>query len=166
MAAAELSKTAVGELFEQLGMTPEVTALGELEHHRGDGLDLFVGDMFDLSSDRLGVVDAVYDRAAIVALPPAMRARYAVHLMELTARAPQLVVAYDYDQSLAEGPPFSVPGEELERHYGHAYGVERIGGAGVPSEKRGADARENVWLLSPVDSPNSDSPNSDSPTGD
>ena len=37
---------------------------------------VFVGDFFDLTNSLLGAVDAIYDRAALVALPPDMRQAY------------------------------------------------------------------------------------------
>jgi thiopurine S-methyltransferase len=77
----------------------------------------FVGDIFDLSRATLGPVDAIYDRAALVALPETMRNRYAAHLMEITDHAPQLLICFDYDQSLQPGPPFSISDEEVGRHY-------------------------------------------------
>ena len=108
VAGAELSELAIRDLFDDLGIAPQVTGQGELKLYSTAGLDVFVGDIFELKADALGDVDAVYDRAALVALPEAMRARYADHLMALTAGAPQLTVCFDYDQSVMSGPPFCV----------------------------------------------------------
>ena len=53
----------------------------------------------------LGPVDAIYDRAALVALPEDMRSRYAPHLYgNHRSRKPQLLICYEYDQSLEKGP--------------------------------------------------------------
>ncbi|MFG1361496.1 thiopurine S-methyltransferase [Xanthobacter pseudotagetidis] len=151
VAGAELSPLAVAQLFEELGVAPEISAAGPLELHRAPGLDVFVGDIFALSADRLGPVDAVYDRAALVALPPSMRPPYAAHLAALAARAPQLLVCFTYDQTQAEGPPFSVAAEEVEALYGAAYRLERLDNCPVPGGLRGkVPAKENVWLLEPA----------------
>lgn len=80
VAGVELSRKAVEELFVELGVAPVVSACGQLERFSAPGVDVFVGDFFDLSSALLGPVDATYDRAALVALPEGTRGRYAAHL--------------------------------------------------------------------------------------
>jgi thiopurine S-methyltransferase len=145
---AELSKIAIEQLFSQLAVEPEISSVGELEHYRAKNIDLFVGDLFDLSGTMLGPVDAIYDRAALVALPEAMRDRYTAHLTEMTNKAPQLLITFEYDQSAMEGPPFSVSNEEVKRHYGHRYDLTLLTSTDVPGGLKGkCAAKENVWLL-------------------
>ncbi len=147
---AELSKSAIDQLFAELGIEPERSDQGHLEHYRADGLDIFVGDIFELSTSVLGAVDVVYDRAALVALPGEMRERYAAHLVQITAMAPQFLICFDYDQSQMNGPPFSVPGDEVHRCYGHDYDIERMASVDVVGGLKGkCAARENLWLLRP-----------------
>jgi thiopurine S-methyltransferase len=111
-------------------------------------IDIFAGDIFELTPGELGPVDAVYDRAALIALPESSRNRYAAHLMEITGTAPQLLVTLDYDQSLVAGPPFSVERAEIVRHYGTYYALTQLAGADLPGGLKGkAAASENVWLL-------------------
>lgn len=58
--------------------------------------------------------DALYDRASLVALPADVRPRYARHTKHLvTPDAYHLLVTLEYDQSLADGPPFSLPSQEV-----------------------------------------------------
>jgi thiopurine S-methyltransferase len=117
VAGAELSALAVAQLFERLGAVPVVERVGDLQRHSIDGLDIFVGDIFRLDGQMLGAVDAVFDRAALIALPPQMRERYVLHLRALTGNAPQLLVTLEYDQQLVEGPPFSVSADEVRHRY-------------------------------------------------
>lgn len=148
VAGAELSRIAIEQLFTDLGVEPEVMEVGALSRYRAEGIDIFVGDIFQLSGQMLGPVDAVYDRAALVALPAEMRGRYAAHLARITGRVPQLLVCYEYDQSLAAGPPFSVSDEEVGRHYRNIYDLTRLASVEVPGGLKGkCAARENVWLL-------------------
>jgi len=75
----------------------------------------------------LGTVDAAYDRAALVALPPAMREAYAVSMGRLlTAGARALLVAFEYPQELKGGPPFSVDAAEIRRLFEPAFEVEQV----------------------------------------
>jgi thiopurine S-methyltransferase len=139
---------AITQLFADLGVEPQIATSGALTHYRGPDLDIFVGNLFDLSGGALGAVDAVYDRAALVALPAPMRARYTAHLSEITHRAPQLLISYAYDQRVMDGPPFSVPNEEVAHHYGRRYDVRLVASTEVPGGLKGkCAATENVWLL-------------------
>jgi thiopurine S-methyltransferase len=145
---AELSKIAIGQLFAGLGVKPKIKALGKLDHYSVKNLDIFVGDIFDLSRKVLGPVDAIYDRAALVALPPKMRERYTAHLMKMTNKAPQLLLSFVYDQSLMDGPPFSVSDDEVKRHYGKSYHLTLLANKNVQGVLRGiTPATQNVWLL-------------------
>lgn len=70
-----------------------------------------IGDYF---SFRGGGFDALYDRGALVAMPPEQRPRYAAHTDTLLAGgASRLVITLEYDQAVAGGPPYSVPAAEL-----------------------------------------------------
>ena len=150
VAGAELSELAIRQLFEELGVEPEVADLGELKRYSAPGIDIFVGDIFALPPTLLGPVDAVFDRAAFVALPPDMRARYAPHIATLTGTAPQLLICFEYDQSKFDGPPFSISEAEVERCYGERYELVRLAELDAAGGMRGTAATETVWLLKPL----------------
>ena len=147
----ELNEPAVEEAFRTMRVSPHVERLGEHRLYRSDLVEIFVGDFFSLTADILGPVDAVYDRAALVALPPEMRKAYARHLTALTSAAPQFLISYDYDQTQTDGPPFSVPGEEIHRLYRDHYDQELVASAEIsgPLSER-CSGLENVWLLKAI----------------
>lgn len=144
----ELSRLAVEQLFAELGIEPAVSSCGPFERFSGPGVDVFVGDFFELSVALLGAVDAIYDRAALVALPPATRQRYAAHLTAIAARAPQLLICFEYDQDLMKGPPFAIVGEEVARHYHGRYRLTLLDRVEIPGGFKGRiPATESIWLL-------------------
>ncbi len=148
VAGSELSEQAVTQLFAELGKEPSISEVGKFKLFRGEKIDIFVGDIFDLSREILGPVDAVYDRAALVALPEAMRVRYAAHLKTITALAPHLVIGYEYDQTAVAGPPFSVTPDELHRHYHDVYTLTPLARIEVPGGLKGkCPAMEHIWRL-------------------
>lgn len=149
VAGADLSKLAVQQLFDELRIAPNVTDSGALKRYSAPGLDIFAGDIFDLSAQQLGKVAATYDRAALVALPPEMRERYAKQLMAVTQKAPQLVITFEYDQKAMAGPPHSVPTAEIWKHYGAAYRPTLAEARAVPGTLKGTPADELAWLLTP-----------------
>ncbi|MCB1994143.1 MAG: thiopurine S-methyltransferase [Geminicoccaceae bacterium] len=148
VAGAELSRLAVDQLFGDLGVEPAIAEFAGVTRCSADGIDIFVGNILDLTAGLLGPVDVVYDRAALVALPAAMRERYATHLRQLTEGAPQFLVSFAYDQSRMAGPPFSVPGDEIHRLYDDHYDVTRLVSADVAGGLKGkCPATEHMWLL-------------------
>lgn len=146
----ELNRSAVEAFFAQLDATPEVTQQGSLLRYHADDIEVYVGDFFTLDAETLGPVDAVYDRAALVALPPDMRLSYGRHLVSITHTAPQLLIVYEYDQSQTDGPPFSVTGDEIATHYDEHFRIDHLSSTpiGGPLAERCSGA-ENAWSLMP-----------------
>ncbi|KIC19320.1 thiopurine S-methyltransferase [Leisingera sp. ANG-DT] len=146
----EFNQGAVEEVFARLGLTPDVSQAEGLIRYQSGELALYAGDFFALAPAHLGAVDVVYDRAALVAVKPEDRQAYAAHLNRITGTAKQLLIGFDYDQSLMDGPPFSVPGSVVEALYQGSHEISLI-------EERAADGRigercnalEQAWLLTP-----------------
>jgi thiopurine S-methyltransferase len=144
----ELSETAVQELFDELAVEPEISRQGTLTRYSARDIDIYVGDFFDLTTNTLGPVDAVYDRAALVALPADMRRRYAAHLATVTAGVNQLLLCFEYDQASMDGPPFAVTGDEVHQLYGASFGITQLADVEFPGGLKGqTPAREILWLL-------------------
>lgn len=123
---AELSEIAVAQLFESLGVEPSIDEWRGGRRWQHAGLTVFQGDIFALTAADLGPVDMIYDRAALVALPPAMRPGYAEQLLALTGAAPQLLITFEYDPAEKDGPPFPVLPAEIEQHYATRYTLETL----------------------------------------
>jgi thiopurine S-methyltransferase len=150
----ELSELAVQELFEELQLEPIITKGSNhtLYHYQHQNtavtLDIYVGDVFDLTETQLGRVDAVYDRAALVALPEKTRMEYTRHIQHVTGRARQLLISYEYDQQLMPGPPFSISEQEIKQHYAACFDISRLErrdvAGGIKCQVAG---EESVWLL-------------------
>lgn len=150
VAGVELSPIAIDALFNGLGASPDVSQSGAFTRHSLRGLYIFCGDFFALTGDILGPVDAVYDRAALVALPEDMRVRYSAHLTEIAPAAPRLLIVFDYDQASLPGPPFSIADTEVARHYHALYHAKLLAAVDVAGGlKKKCPATEKVWHLTP-----------------
>jgi thiopurine S-methyltransferase len=151
VAGAELSAIATEDLFQSLNLIPTITKLGEITHYSATNIDMFVGDIFKVTPAMLGNVDAVYDRAALVALPDDMRKTYSTHLMELTNKVAQLLICFEYEQSMHAGPPFSICADEVERHYQAVYDSILLASEEIADGLKGKyPATEQVWWLKPL----------------
>jgi thiopurine S-methyltransferase len=147
----EFNQEAVAEVFARQNLVPDVAEIDSLLRFRSNSMTIFVGDVFDLSATRLGKVEAVYDRAALVALPADKQSQYAHHITLLTNQAPQLLITFDYDQHLMEGPPFSVPAEQIERYYGDSYKLECLASQKISGRlSQRCCGNEDTWLLEEI----------------
>jgi thiopurine S-methyltransferase len=145
---AELSGLAINELFKELGLAPEIAKVGKLTRYSTKDIDMLVGDIFDVSAEYLGPINAIYDRAALVALPAFMRQQYTSHLIQITNAAPQLLISYEYNQLLMDGPPFSVNENEVKQHYGVTYHLKSVDIKNVAGGLKGKVVSvETAWLL-------------------
>jgi len=112
----ELSEKAVQEFFSEQGLEPFVSQQGAFKVYRAAEIEIWCGDFFSLCAEDIAGCHALYDRAAIIALPEAMRHRYVEHLNKvLPSECKGLLITLDYDQTQIDGPPFSVPDEEVQR---------------------------------------------------
>lgn len=124
--ANELSDVAVQALFKGLEIEPEVHDWAGGKCYSAGNLKVWAGDFFELTPAQLGLVDLIYDRAALIALPQDMRIRYAKQLMQISNNAPQFLITLAYDQNVMSGPPFSVSREEVAQHYSDVYKLETL----------------------------------------
>jgi len=114
----ELSRRAVEAFFREHGLQAEVGQRGAFEVWRSGDVELWCGDIFALQAEDIGDCSGLYDRAAVIALPPQMRGAYMQLLSGLLPVSCQgVVVILDYDQALLGGPPFSVGDEELRKGF-------------------------------------------------
>jgi len=115
----ELSPLAVEQFFEENHLSFSVKQVGRGHAYVSDAIELYCGDIFDLDATAFGACSGVYDRAALVALPADMRATYVRHVYgQLSAAYRGLLITLDYEQSQMDGPPFSVPDNEVQSLFG------------------------------------------------
>ena len=148
VAGAEYSELAIEQLFSELNVQPAISSVGALTHWSAKNIDIFIGDVFDVSREILGPVDAIYDRGALVALPDETRRRYTAHLTGISNNAPQLLITCTYDPAKRKGSPFPVSNAEVERHYGDSYELTLAESEPIPGGLKGkTPANAHVWLL-------------------
>lgn len=115
----ELSERAVEAFFSEQNLVPRITRRGAFTVYQADLIEVWCGDFFALDAEALADCTGLYDRAALIALPPLMRAQYAEHLNHLLRSGCQgLLVTLDYDQTQKAGPPFAVTDDEVKVLFG------------------------------------------------
>lgn len=110
----ELVMTAIQQFLAEHDLQAEITDAPDGRHYRAGDIELINGDVFEQDPSALAGCDAVYDRAALIALPPALRQRY---VREVYGRLPSgcrgLLITLEYPQAEKAGPPFSVEEDEV-----------------------------------------------------
>lgn len=125
----ELSELAIGQFFSENQLTETVSDVGPYRCHRHESLRIYQGDFFAAPS--LGRrYRLAYDRAALIALPTAMRRQYAELMSRLMERDGQiLLVTLEYQPEQQQQPPFSVGEMEVRHLFERDFCVEVLGRA-------------------------------------
>ena len=155
----ELVESAVQAFFIEQNITPTITEFtsaadgSTLKRYQGQlagqTISLWVADIFVLSPTAIGDIAAVYDRAALIALPADMRPDYSKQIYKLSNNAPQLLITLHYDQSKKDGPPFSISREQLQQYYDANYEIiELESQSSTLNSAAKLSVTEHVWLLS------------------
>jgi len=150
----ELSDVAIAAFFAEHGLEPTKEQAGSLWLWSAAGYELYVGDFFDLSAKALRGAQAIYDRAALIALPSVERHRYARHLAAIMpADCKMLLMTVDYPQERMSGPPFAVSESEVRALYGPEFSIQTLASRDILDEEprfraRGLDTlAEQVFML-------------------
>ncbi|WP_028840115.1 MULTISPECIES: thiopurine S-methyltransferase [Thermomonas] len=134
----ELSRLAIEQFFAEHGLQPAIEDSRYGTHFRAGDIEIICGDAFGLDAELLASCSAVFDRAALIALPPALRRSYAG---ELQARLPAgcrgLLITLEYPQAERDGPPFAVQEQEVRELYADAWRVDLRERRPIPADHSG-----------------------------
>jgi len=120
----ELSQKACQTFFEENDISYTSQASEGFIHFKSENITLIAGDFFHLTSKLIGDIDAVYDRAALIALPLKMRKDYAKFLSSLIFENTQmLLITTCYDQNEMQVPPFSISRAEVNNLYKNDFDI-------------------------------------------
>jgi thiopurine S-methyltransferase len=135
----EFVERAILAFFEEQKLTPVASKIGDAPAFQAGRVTLVCGDFFEVaSSPELGEFDVVFDRAALVAIEPTLRARYVEACRaRLADGGVTFLVAFAYDQSRAPGPPWSVPADVVRELYApFSASIEELETRAAPANPR------------------------------
>lgn len=123
----ELSPKAVEDFYAEQGLRPVRQVEWPFTVYEGEGVTLLCGDFFALQPGRTAGIAAIYDRAALIALPPPLRLDYADRLTSLAPDGTvMLLVTLEYDPSQMNGPPFPVEPDEVATLFGDHWRIDSL----------------------------------------
>lgn len=143
----ELSDKALEQFFTENQLPYTREQQGHFTRFNSDQMTLLAGDFFNLTAEDIAPIEAVYDRASLIALPPGMRPDYAQHMAKLLPEGAHiLLISLEYDDGMLKGPPFCVREDEVEQLFSEAFDIVRQGRFdGVWAKKK--PATEVVYTL-------------------
>lgn len=143
----ELSPIAVQQFFTEHRMTPRIHVSPSGTHYASGAIEIVVGDAFAVEDSLLATCQAIFDRAALIALPPQMRRQYAYRLYARMAPGTRaLVVDLEYPPEEKQGPPFSVDASEMRALFGERWAVDLLERRNILAEQPGFQA-EGITAL-------------------
>ncbi|MDX1617270.1 MAG: thiopurine S-methyltransferase [Balneolaceae bacterium] len=156
----EVSEIAVRQFFEETGLEWRERKKGPFTVYDSEKIQLWQGNFFDLRPSWLPPVDAIYDKAALIALPEEKRARYADLLLRFAADHTSILMnSFEYNPEEMNGPPFPVFEEELRRLFGGRFTLDLLHQESIfdrltKFRRRGLSSYlvEKLYLLQPNDS--------------
>jgi len=111
----ELVSKAVQDFFAENNIDYLLQQDENLQKFSSKSIEIYLGDFFDLNPEQTSSFKAIYDRASIVAIEKPERMAYVDHLISFLVPAGRiLLITLEYNQNQMEGPPYSVPAEEIE----------------------------------------------------
>ena len=123
----ELSPLAVGQFFAENHLAVQSQREVDGVHYSAGDIEVIQGDIFKVAARVFESCTAVYDRAAIIALPASLRRRY---VQEIYGKLPPdcrgLMITLEYPQAEMQGPPFSVDKAELHRWFDAQWKLELL----------------------------------------
>lgn len=132
----ELVEEAVHQFFDEAKTTPAIQQEGAHKRFTADELTILQGDLFTLQADAASC-DAWYDRAAMVALPSEARQAYVNQIHSLcTPGSVGLMISFAYPQEQMQGPPFSLPNQEVVTLFGDRFEVTLLETVQLEDEKQ------------------------------
>lgn len=123
----ELSEIACRDFFAENDLNFEETSIADFKCFKAAKITIYCGDIFKLTKQILGPVEAVYDRGGLVVFPEKIRKQYAKLMGDLTNHGCQILLqtvlhnVKDYDNY-----PFMVPENEIYEIYDAAFKTEKI----------------------------------------
>ena len=148
--AIELSSIAARQFHEEHGRTPQRTIIGPYEVLNSERCQFLVGDVFEAAQTGKGAFDIIWDRAALVALDPPRRERYAPLMLSLLKPGGFILLnTFRYPRGIKEGPPHSIEEHEVFSLYGDNTRIELLESEDrIEEETRWKEMGFSFWITS------------------
>ena len=124
----ELSHIAIEAFFAERALTPNRQRRGRFTRWWHETVEIWCGDLFDLTSSELGDIAAIFDCAALTALPQSSRSSYVRHLSSLLNPDSQILLLTTESGDEPSSEPSLTPDSEVVALYQSRFAIELLHG--------------------------------------
>ncbi len=112
----EFSELAVKQFFDDNNLSFVKSQEERFMVYSYENIKIYQGDFFDLTQAQLKGVKAVYDRAALIALPNDLAMNYVTAMKKmLPDNTLELLITLEFEKKTGPaGPPFNTPDEKIQ----------------------------------------------------
>lgn len=123
----DVSHKAAEHFFRENGLDYQKSGKASFTIYKSEILSIWCGDFLKLKRDFLPEISAIYDKAALIALPREKREPYAEQVINMCNTDTQMLLnTFEYEQDEMNGPPFSVFLKELKKLYGDHFTIQLL----------------------------------------
>jgi thiopurine S-methyltransferase len=123
----EMVEEGIQSFFTEWGKTPEIYFANGCKYYRKENITILHSDFFQVNTEQLPPIDAIYDRAALVAIPPEIRSKYISHQINLLKKNGKfLLLTYNMPVPESQGPPYPVRPEKIANLYQNTSSVQLL----------------------------------------
>jgi len=124
----ELSELAIKEFFVDNDITYKKESDGLFDIYTYENITIYKGDFFDLTAKYCQQVNAVYDRAALIALPGELVMKYVNKMLDVIPDlAMGILITLEFNRSSdSKGPPFNTSNEKVMKLFQKYMSIEQI----------------------------------------
>ena len=124
----ELSQLAVEQFFLENKLDFERHDSGEFSVYTHKNISIYQGDFFKLEPSLLKNCHAIYDRAALIALPDEMVENYVEKLQEIIPEnSKELLITLEFTKTTGPlGPPFSTPDAKVKKLFNNSRSMKLL----------------------------------------
>lgn len=150
----ELSAIACHDFFAELNVTPHIIKQANFTKYQYKNIELFCGDLFNLTSADLPAIQAVYDCKALIALPPDLRKKYIHHIVACVGTKISILLLTRETNCQVVPPPYPINKAEIDLLYGTYFDVSVLKCLSIVDipvrlmQKEFAEMTESVYLIS------------------
>jgi thiopurine S-methyltransferase len=147
----ELSPLAVSQFFADHQLTPHIEQAHGYARYSTANIDIIQSDIFKVDPSAFAECAALYDRAALVALPAPERQRYARHVYANMPPGSQgLLITFEYPPGQMEGPPFSVDEAQVQTLFARHWEINQLTRRDILADEPSFQARGVTALATAV----------------
>ncbi|XP_061839126.1 probable thiopurine S-methyltransferase [Nerophis lumbriciformis] len=146
----EISEKAIKQFFEESNLTyseEPVPAIPGAKVYKSleKNISLYNCDLYNFSSSIEGKFGAMWDRGSFVAINPRDREKYSALIISLMADdCRYLLSTLMYNPKLYKGPPFVVPGEQVQSLFEKKCNVEQLLSEDVTGDRHRASGIDSM----------------------